>query len=344
MCPINIAIESGNYKAHKNSKANKDKNSFSTMHPHTRSATRGYASSVSGGLISIPSKRFISITLYVMLALSPPTSTSANLFPGSVQPKRDVALTISASKTSFAADEPVLIKVTLKNNERKKARVLDWVVPCEDAQGVSSPETPTEMSFFTINTAGGHVAKYLGAVFRRVKPDEKDYKMLNPGDEVSCTIDLEKYYEFASKSDDNSYNIKYSASSMELSKPKASNSESALESLESNTLTIKIDARKVPTRALRERKLQSLNNFRNCDTNRQSMLAEARSRATSASNDVLGVIDSVGRLANSQNCPRYKDWFGNYAPTRHNELRTGYLLTRDTLNSASITFDCGCTE
>jgi hypothetical protein len=183
-----------------------------------------------------------------------------------------------------------LIKVTLKNNERKKARVLDWVVPCEDAQGVSSPETPTEMSFFTINTAGGHVAKYLGAVFRRVKPDEKDYKMLNPGDEVSCTIDLEKYYEFASKSDDNSYNIKYSASSMELSKPKASNSESALESLESNTLTIKIDARKVPTRALRERKLQSLNNFRNCDTNRQSMLAKARSRATSASNDVLGVL------------------------------------------------------
>ena len=113
-------------------------------------------------------------------------------------------MTILASKTSFVAEEPVLIKVTLKNNEHKKARVLDWVVPCKDAQGVSSPETPTEMSFFTINMTGGHVAKYLGAVFRRVKPDEKDYKMLNPGDEVSCTIDLEKYYEFASKSDDNS--------------------------------------------------------------------------------------------------------------------------------------------
>ncbi len=99
------------------------------------------------------------------------------------------------------------------------------------------------------------MAKYLGAVFKRVKPAEKDYKMLKPGDKVSCTINLGKYYEFASESDDTSYDIKYSVSSMELSNP--STNATALESLESNTLTIKIDARKIPTRALRKRKLQS---------------------------------------------------------------------------------------
>jgi hypothetical protein len=168
----------------------------------------------------------------------------------------DVEVTLSASKTLFSTDEPVLIEVTLKNNEGKnQAHVLDWVIPCEDAQGDSSPETPTEMSLFTIKTARGHVAKYLGAVFKRVKPAEKDYKMLKPGDEVSCTIDLGKNYEFASKSNVTSYDIKYSVSSMELSNP--STNATALESLESNTLTIKIDARKVPTRALRKRKLQS---------------------------------------------------------------------------------------
>ena len=89
------------------------------------------------------------------------------------------------------------------------------------------------------------MAKYLGAVFKRVKPAEKDYKMLKPGDEVSCTIDLGKNYEFASKSNVTSYDIKYSVSSMELSNP--STNATKLESLESNTLTIKIDARKVPT-------------------------------------------------------------------------------------------------
>jgi hypothetical protein len=144
------------------------------MHPHTRSAARGHAPSVSGGLISILSKRFIAIALYVLLAISPPTFTSTNLFTGRVQPKRDVEVTLSASKTSFSADKPVLIEVTLKNNERKnQARVLDWVIPCEDAQGDSSPETPTEMSLFTIKTAGGHVAKYLGAVFKRVSASSR---------------------------------------------------------------------------------------------------------------------------------------------------------------------------
>ena len=129
---------------------------------------------------------------------------------------------------------------------------------------------------------GGYVAKYLGAVFKRAEPAGKDYKTLKSGDEVSCTIDLGQYYEFASESDDNSYKIKYSVTAVGLS-PKASTSGRVLESLESNVLTIKMDAGKTPTRALRERKLQSRNNFQSCDTARQSMLVEARSRAYSAS-------------------------------------------------------------
>lgn len=73
------------------------------------------------------------------------------------------------------------------------------------------------MSFFAINTAGSYVAKYIGAVFKRAKPAVKDYKMLRPVENVSCTIDLGKYYKFASTSNDSSYEIKYSVTSMELS-------------------------------------------------------------------------------------------------------------------------------
>lgn len=253
-------------------------------------------------------------------------------------------MTISSSKASFAADENVLIEVTLKNNESyKPVRVLDWVVPC-DAEDVSSPETPAEMSFFAVKTAGGHVAKYLGAVFKRVKPDEKDYKMLKPGDEVRCTIDLGRYYQFDSIGDDNSYEIKYSVSSTELSNPNVSDSASALERLDSNSLTIKIDARNIPTRALRKRQLQTSDNiFRNCDAARQNSLVEARSRAGTAANDALGVIESVG-ATNSLECPRYTKWFGNYESTRHDELLSGYRISRDQLISASITFDCGCKQ
>ena len=103
-----------------------------------------------------------------------------------------------------------------------------------------------------------------------------------------------------------------------------SNIESALESLESNTLTIKIDARKVPTRALRERKLQSLNNFCNCDTNRQIMLAKARSRATSASNDVL--VEPNGVFTKKPGTER-----------RAERSRRVHTATSSTLGSARLT-------
>ena len=311
------------------------------MHLHPRSAAMRRATSASGVNLISP-KKFVFVALYALLVISSLVPAAANLFPASEQPKKDVTLTLSASKTSFAADEPVLIDVTLKNNERKKsARVLDWLVPCQE--DASSPETPKDMSFFAVSTTKGYVAKYLGAVFKRGKTAEKDYKMLKPGDEVSCTIDLGQYYEFASESDDNSYEIKYSMTSTELS-PKASNSASTLENLASNVLSIKVDSRSTPPRALRERKLQSLNNFRGCDTARQSVLLEARSRSVSEANGVLSVIDSVGRSSSSQSCPRYKEWFGNYDFNRHNELRNGYILSRDRLNSASITFDCTCTR
>jgi hypothetical protein len=307
------------------------------------SAAMGRATDFSvTGVIFISSKKIAYIVLYVLLVVSSLTPTAANVFLGSVQPTGDVTLTLSTSKTSYAADEPILVDVTLKNNElNMPARVLDWLVPCQE--DTSSPEIPKDMSFFTISTSGGHMARYLGALIKRVEPAEKDYKMLKPGAVVLCTIDLGQYYEFASKSDDNYYEIKYSMTSMELSPKESISASVLLQSLESNVLSIKIDARNTPTRALRERKLQSLNNFRSCDSGRQSVLVDARSRSVSAANSVLGVIDSVGRSTSSDSCPRYKEWFGNYNSNRHNELRTGYLISRDRLNSASITFDCTCT-
>ena len=107
------------------------------------------------------------------------------------------------------------------------------------------------MSFFTINRAGGYVAEYIGAVLKQLKPAEKDCKMLKLGENVSCTIDHGKYCEFAT-GDDNSHKIKYSVTSMELSNPNALPDSSAFESLESNTITIKVDVRNVPTQALRK--------------------------------------------------------------------------------------------
>jgi len=289
-----------------------------------------------------------------LLLLALPACVANNPFAANnrrsgIQRKRDVTLTISASKSSFAANEPVLIDFTLRNNDPKKsARILDWDIPCDTEDGLSSPEdSVTEMSFFKIATSGGQVAKYLGALLKRSSPSEGNYKRLKPGDEVSCSIDLGQYFEFnSSDGDDDDYIIQYSVTSMELSKPTAVNTTNTLEILESNTLIITIGDRANHYQSNRrdERNLQTaLNTFRRCSTAQQVLIAEARTHAITASNDAVAIIESVGLLQSTSTCLRYKQWFGDYSLSRHTELKTGYMTSRDRLISAFITFDCGCT-
>jgi peptidyl-Lys metalloendopeptidase len=299
-------------------------------------------------------KRLVSIIASCALVLLTLPACAANPFAtnngrsGSIQRKRDVTLTISASQSSFAANEPVLIEFTLRNNDPKRsARILDWDIPCDDEDGISSSseDSVTEMSFFKIATSGGQVAKYLGALLKRAAPSDVNYKRLKSGEQVSCTIDLGQYFEFKSSDGDDTYIIKYSVTSMELSKPNSVNTTNALEILESNTLTIKIGDRPNPfQRNLRERNLQTLNTFSSCTASQQTSIIEARSHAITASNNAVAIIESVGVSQSTNACPRYKEWFGSYDSSRHTELINGYRTSRDRLSSASIKFDCGCTQ
>ena len=275
---------------------------------------------------------------------NPNLISQQNLFDrNGPQPTIDVSFSLSTLKTSFASDEDVLINVKVKNNDpNKPARILDWIIPCDVNNPASSESMLSkDLSSFEVKTLGGQAAKYLGPMFKRGKPSDKDYLRLGPGAEVSCTINLGKYFEFIFPSGDEFYEIKFTETSSQLSAPSA-----RLETLGSDTLSLQIAARNAPTRALRERKLQAINNFRNCDGSQQNDIADARSRAAIESNNALNVIDNVGRWKNAAYCPRYKDWFGDYEYNRHTtELKPGYSALRDRLNDSPIVFDCagsGC--
>eukprot|EP00579_Thalassiosira_antarctica_P000127 CAMPEP_0201868906 /NCGR_PEP_ID=MMETSP0902-20130614/2607_1 /ASSEMBLY_ACC=CAM_ASM_000551 /TAXON_ID=420261 /ORGANISM="Thalassiosira antarctica, Strain CCMP982" /LENGTH=509 /DNA_ID=CAMNT_0048394307 /DNA_START=41 /DNA_END=1571 /DNA_ORIENTATION=+ len=304
-------------------------------------------------------KLFFTLSVTALL-LTP--ALAKNLFKSSPKekggPKRDVTLTISSSKAAFAADESVLIDVTLKNNDpQKPARILDWVVPCDaedDTAENDTMSTPTEMSFFNIKTMGDRAAKYTGALFKRAKPVEKDYKILKPGDQISCTIDLGKYYEFAAASDDNNYEIKYSVASLQLSNPDNNGNAvgQQVESLDSNTLAVKIDARDSPSRghALRDRNLRQRSRglqtggttFNRCTESEQSDLIQARSLALDASTEVVDHLTGVRQGSSSSECPRYDEWFNSYSSSRHNQLEVGYEEIRARLDDADVLFDCKC--
>ena len=217
------------------------------------------------------------------------------------------------------------------------------------------------MSFFHINTSKNNKsAPYVGAIFKRPKPVERDYKVLFPGESISCTIDLGSYYKFAESSDDDVYEIMYSVSNIQLSTPGNGDAKGGnngvgrqLESLVSNTLTLQIHARdppKPPSRRILQgnrslRGLQTVTGstaFNGCDATEQSLLHQARAHALTASIEALEHLTGVGTGQSSAACPRYEEWFNNYDANRHSELESGYKLIRDRMEDAGVTFDCTC--
>lgn len=279
--------------------------------------------------------KLISATLILL-------SFKAGAVFGAQVPKRDVTLTLSSSKAAFAADEPVLIDVTLANNEANKpARILDWVNPCNNDENDGS--TPKEMAFFNIDTVSGQAAKYVGAVFKRGEPKDKDYTMLRAGEEISCTIDLSKFYEFAAASDDNNYEFKYSVAGVQLSGPV--NNGNAVESLDSNILFLKVDARDAPLPPNPNRNLRRLysgsNSFNGCTTSRRNDLASAR---TNAENAALTARNRINTVTCGGACAAHDEWFGAYDSGRKTELKSGWDRIYARLNDAAITFDCTCTQ
>lgn len=262
--------------------------------------------------------------------------------------KRDVSVTIFPLKDEFAPDEPVLMNVTLKNDDAsKQARILDWINPC--SAEVAGSSSPTDMSFFDIKTLGGQAAQYMGAAIKRKAPTSKDYMKFKPGEQISCTISLDKYYQFTASSDDDDYEIKYTVTSMQLSNPSQIQGDiMMIESLETSAFTVKINARTYPTRALRDQNIRGLQTggttFNKCSSAQQGLIREARRQALAQATNVVNLLTSVSSWGSTARCYRYAEWFGAYSRTRHTELRTGYEAIRRMLNGTNIKFDCTCTD
>lgn len=160
----------------------------------------------------------------------------------------------------------------------------------------------------------------------RPEPTEMNYKVLEPGEQISCIIDLDKYYDFSS-SEYYVYEIKYSKTSMQLSHPglNGTSSESngfSLEILESNSLTLKIKTRENPVIT------STTHDSNTCGdsviVNAKSVIGDAKDLAVPQLDKAIELIDSVGHWESAQNCPQYTSWFGDYDSSRHAIIQTRY--------------------
>lgn len=218
---------------------------------------------------------------------------------------------MTSSRTEYTANESVAIDIILKNNDATKpARILNWINPCNSARDTSSNSSPVDMSFFNVKTiVGGQPALYLGALIKRKEPTDKDYKTLKVGEQISCTIYLDKYFQFSAPSDDDEYEILYGITSMQLSDPFQIQGTNTIESLVTAALRLKINARTNLFRSPRDQHMRGLQTggttFNKYTATQQALLREARKQALTELTNAVSNITSISLWRNTTNCNRH---------------------------------------
>ena len=158
----------------------------------------------------------------VLILLSLPMAAGA-------APQPDVVVTIAVDQEAFAADQNVVVHVTMTNASNHPAKVLKWYTPID---GV-------EESLFAVSTGGAPVA-YLGPVYKRPEPKHDDYIHLKAGESVTSDVDLGAYYDLSATG---GYAVRYEVTSADLYSEKNIGPAKAVDSLTSNELSLLIEGR-----------------------------------------------------------------------------------------------------
>ena len=229
---------------------------------------------------------------------------------------------ISADKATIGAGESALVTVTVSNNSKRAAKVLKWFTPYEDV----------EEPLFSVMRDGQAVA-YTGALYKRPAPTAADYASLKPGQSFTRTVDLGAYYDL---SESGNYSIQYNVASWNLHSEKG-NLLNGAASLSSNKLELAIQGRAGTTvREIAPAAVTGSTTFTKCTTTQQTDLNAARSQASTYSTNSLAYL-----TAGTQGL-RYTTWFGVFDATRYNTVKTHFTAISNAMDTAPVTFNCGC--
>ena len=232
----------------------------------------------------------------VLILLSLPMAAGA-------APQPDVVVTIAVDQEAFAADQNVVVHVTMTNASNHPAKVLKWYTPID---GV-------EESLFAVSTGGAPVA-YLGPVYKRPEPKFNDYIHLKAGESITSDVDLGAYYDLSATG---GYAVRYEVIHADLYSEKNIGPAKAVDSLTSNELSLLIEGRQAAApEAITPTAVTGSTSFSKCTTSQQSTLVSARSQASTYSADALSYLNA------NKTGSRYTTWFGVYDPTRYSTAKT----------------------
>lgn len=230
---------------------------------------------------------------------------------------------LSADETSFGADQPVIVHVTITNPTDRPMKVLKWQTLADDLEG----------PLFSIKRDGIPVS-YIGPLYKRPAPTHEDYLHLKSGESVTHDVDIALYYDLSVSG---YYSIRYDVSAWNLYSEKGNGNKDAAR-LTSNEVNAWITARDTGASLSEATKPggSGTTTFARCTTSQQTMLLNARSAASTYSANALNYL--LSGLQGS----RYTTWFGSYDTQRYGTVTTHFTSIGNAMDTAPVKFDCGC--
>jgi peptidyl-Lys metalloendopeptidase len=250
-------------------------------------------------------KAFTFVLVFVLVLATLVSVTGAG-----AAPKSALSVSISADKTSFSASDAVMVNVTISNNGKNSAKVLKWFTPADEV----------EEPLFNVKRDGAAV-DYVGAHYKRPAPTGSDYVTLKAGESLTRSVDLGLYYDLSGSG---IYGLEYNTDGTGLS---------------SNKIQLAVEGRAgAPVAdAAAPLAVSGSSSFNRCTTTQQADITLARSNASNYAANALSYLNS-----HNSGTTRYTTWFGVFDSGRYNTVTSHYSAISNAMNTASMTFDCGC--
>ncbi len=235
-------------------------------------------------------------------------------------------VTLGVDTTSFNADQPVIVHVTIQNPTTRGMKLLKWFTPVDDVEG----------PLFLLQRDYGIPVAYSGPLYKRPKPTRDDYLHLKAGESITRDVDIARFYDLSVSG---TYRIIFDVSSRDLYAESGSGKQEP-EHLTSNEITVWIVGRSAGDLPLAEvlARATGTTTFNKCTTTQQALLVTARSNASGYSANALSFLKAQSNLYSE----RYTTWFGASDTARYGTVTTHFSSIGSAMDTANVTFDCSC--
>lgn len=246
-----------------------------------------------------------------------PASGAPIVVDDSVDPAAgDVSVKLSVDKASIAANESVVVNVTLTNVSDHPVRLLSFYAPSEEL----------EEDLFQVSRDGSAV-DFIGPHYKRPAPTDEDFVMLAPGKSLVSDIDITSFYDLAQSG---KYALRYSIDIMQpgVKEPVSLQSNEVGLFIEGHAQTAPQQIKGSGTNGLA---------FSKCDATQQTTITQALGAASTMANEANTYLAGTPSAT-----PRYTTWFGAYSSSGWDTAKNHFVAIKDAFDTKPMSFDCGC--